>query len=82
MTVIVLATFGGCLPLKDTIMNCDYLSALYMFAFRRSFDFQIACEINLKKFYIRKWMKNSKITNLIKIHSKKFLLLSSFIAYS
>ena len=27
----VLITVGLCLPLKDTIINCDYLSALYMF---------------------------------------------------
>ena len=41
---------GVCLPLKNTIINCDYLSTLYMFAFRRSFDFQIVCRTNLKFF--------------------------------
>ena len=37
-------TVGVCLPLKDTIINCYFLSALYMFAFQRSFDFKIAHE--------------------------------------
>ena len=45
-------TVGVCLPLKDTIINCDYLSALYMFAFQRSVDFQIARETNLDLFFI------------------------------
>ena len=44
-------TVGVCLPLKDTIINCYFLSALYMFAFQRSFDFQIAREIN-REFFI------------------------------
>ena len=31
----VLMMVGLCLPLKNTIIICDYLSALYIFAFQR-----------------------------------------------
>ena len=37
---------GVGLQIKQTIKNCDYLSALSMFAFLRSFDFQIIAREN------------------------------------